>query len=1165
MEVVKINSEALQLPKEICKNVTLFDEFFSLNTWNCLSPAIREHLTSNFLPDFCENNTKEKDKTINLLLSRKLKKFNMEALTKLHKHFSTKSRLKKNLKRLINKEQFRGYDECQRICRLFKNLKNSRKFFLKSSDKSLFNLSMNIPGSTFQNSSKIINTFDLDLSSLQYLNWFRESLMTYKNEKYNFQKDLKDLLEMPIETIFERTQLNIIKKRKRDSEKVIGPKIKNHLVKSARLNIVQKEYPTSKGNIELELDNKNYSFEKFDQDKYEKLNSTEPLLRNPFKTGLDPSKSDIISEKTTNTIDHSDVVTHTDNINIPSTSKIPELLQEVHACFLSLIRDILCSTPDHRISLNELKRKVSFWHQNPISQLNNWYEKSKDWLEMLPSAVYFLTGDFTDQPEDFVPYLEYKEHLNIYQWIGAGRDTDNNLVPLCNYWLSRKNDMGMKKTLKLCNLESSNELTDHRTLDKSKSLSSHWTVTTATHNEIQEFRVQEKKRYENPHKPFTYSHHGFKSVVGPVKGIYSQQIVGMPKARGHNMLAPNRPNYVTILTLVRDAAARLPNGEGTRAEICELLKSSQYINSSASDQVLQTIVSGALDRMHTESDPCVRYDAKRKIWIYLHRNRSEIEFEKMHLQQQCLDKPKKNICKKNKTKEDKLCSADFSSTKTELTEEQCLVSKPLVGVKNSLHQSIKKNLDITSNTMVQNQIKLSNLTNARKVVSDLSVKIFKKQNNNVNSSNVDSSIFQNMVVTNVQLPSSNKSNEQSSTKVMTKVTDSQKTENKLVVQNESSDLSKIGIIPQKFVQISPSRLSTNVNGNILTLNKSQSMVQIDKQKVRLQKDSVDIAKMSLPMSMTNYSSNMKPAKIFQVKSISGSISGLITTESLSPSNSNLQSKTQNQLPTSSNSKMVQSARMITVKNIQPVSNLNLVNKAELQTVKLQSTSGASPMPFIIKKTNDGTSNLNTNRQYVQNFNSSSFRSLISKTSDTSLKSKFLSQNNRSVMLTNKTKDNISIGQIIGSCNNVGSIKIDNNATPCTIKLQQLSSGTMEKNAKIINIQPNTENKIKTFSGIRMINASDLNITHINGKQVIIASKSLLSGQSSQNINVGGPSCRTSSNNIPKQHIPKGVVGQTTGQFAQHIILPKLQSGQLNLKTMQSVKIIPFSHQITGGL
>jgi hypothetical protein len=37
-------------------------------------------------------------------------------------------------------------------------------------------------------------------------------------------------------------------------------------------------------------------------------------------------------------------------------------------------------------------------------------------------------------------------------------------------------------------------------------------------------------------------------------------------------------------------------------------------------------VSGALDRLHYEKDPCVRYDAPRKVWIYLHRGRTEEDF-----------------------------------------------------------------------------------------------------------------------------------------------------------------------------------------------------------------------------------------------------------------------------------------------------------------------------------------------------------------------------------------------------------------------------------------------------------------------------------------------------------------------------------------------------------
>ena len=96
------------------------------------------------------------------------------------------------------------------------------------------------------------------------------------------------------------------------------------------------------------------------------------------------------------------------------------------------------------------------------------------------------------------------------------------------------------------------------------------------------------------------------------------------------MLVADRPNFVTILALVRDATARLPNGEGTRADICQLLKDSQYIReqteSDDKEGYLHSVVSGALDRLHYETDPCVRYYPRRKEWLYLHRARSESEF-----------------------------------------------------------------------------------------------------------------------------------------------------------------------------------------------------------------------------------------------------------------------------------------------------------------------------------------------------------------------------------------------------------------------------------------------------------------------------------------------------------------------------------------------------------
>lgn len=64
---------------------------------------------------------------------------------------------------------------------------------------------------------------------------------------------------------------------------------------------------------------------------------------------------------------------------------------------------------------------------------------------------------------------------------------------------------------------------------------------------------------------------------------------------------------------------------GTRSDICTLLKDSQYLMETNQTE-LHNAVSGALDRLHYEYDPCVKYDPKRKIWIYLHRGRSLEEF-----------------------------------------------------------------------------------------------------------------------------------------------------------------------------------------------------------------------------------------------------------------------------------------------------------------------------------------------------------------------------------------------------------------------------------------------------------------------------------------------------------------------------------------------------------
>ncbi|OMO72678.1 Nuclear factor related to kappa-B-binding protein [Corchorus capsularis] len=117
---------------------------------------------------------------------------------------------------------------------------------------------------------------------------------------------------------------------------------------------------------------------------------------------------------------------------------------------------------------------------------------------------------------------------------------------------------------------------------------------------------------------------GRKSTVAPLRRCSGKPLV---KCRDHFMLKADRPPDVTVLSLVRDAAARLPDGMGTRADVGVLLRDSQYIVEDISEEQLNQVVKGALDRLHSEYDPCVQFNGDRKLWFYLHGDREENDLE----------------------------------------------------------------------------------------------------------------------------------------------------------------------------------------------------------------------------------------------------------------------------------------------------------------------------------------------------------------------------------------------------------------------------------------------------------------------------------------------------------------------------------------------------------
>ncbi|KAM3830666.1 nuclear factor related to kappa-B-binding protein isoform 3-T5 [Vipera latastei] len=309
-------------------------------------------------------------------------------------------------------------------------------------------------------------------------------------------------------------------------------------------------------------------------------------------------------------------------------------VNEISSSFFSLLLEILLL--EGPTSLSMLEDKVMDWQSSPASTLNSWFSFAPNWSELVLPALQYLTGVSRDASSSFSPFVEFKEKSQHWKLIGSSQDHEKELAALFQLWLETKDQAFFKD-----NEDSSDATTPV------PRVRTDYIVRPSTGEEKRVFQEQERYRYSQPHKAFTFCMHGFESVVGPVKGVFDKE-TSLNKPREHSLLRSDRPAYVTILSLVRDAAARLPNGEGTRAEICELLKDSQFLAPDVTSAQVNTVVSGALDRLHYEKDPCVKYDTGRKLWIYLHRDRSEEEFERIHQAQAAAAKAKKALQQKPK-------------------------------------------------------------------------------------------------------------------------------------------------------------------------------------------------------------------------------------------------------------------------------------------------------------------------------------------------------------------------------------------------------------------------------------------------------------------------------------------------------------------------------------
>ncbi|XP_076819040.1 nuclear factor related to kappa-B-binding protein-like isoform X2 [Clavelina lepadiformis] len=335
------------------------------------------------------------------------------------------------------------------------------------------------------------------------------------------------------------------------------------------------------------------------------------------------------------------------------------------SCYFALIKDVLLLSSDK--SLSAIKLLLSDWLTSAEASHCEWTITRPDWYSLADSALKYM--QIKHQDANAIEYEAIVQFVDD-KWIWKGTKLEITqeakfLRTLCQMWLQEV-------------VETSQDLKPTEELDSNS------------------FHAQERRRFMYSHQAFVYTINGKRHAVPPVKGSSGPTKEGRV-AREHCLLKSERPPEVTLLALTRDAVARLPDGKGTRATVCSFIKDSQYLAPVVTDTQINAAVSGALDRLHYEADPCVRFDASLRLWVYLHGDRTVHDLERIHLQQ--LETPrKKKASKKSKGKTD-------DSTAKKSTASTCSVQNTCGNVTRSKEKTMS---DITKEQS-QDIIKVENL------------------------------------------------------------------------------------------------------------------------------------------------------------------------------------------------------------------------------------------------------------------------------------------------------------------------------------------------------------------------------------------------------------------------------------------------------------------------
>lgn len=134
-EVADILGQKFNLPKELCDNNDIFNELFSMSTWDQLSSEEQARL-SDFLPKFPSDQKKEEQKTIEELFDRSFSRFGQTPLDSFFNNLQDgnyRPDIARYRKLIIKaEERDQRIRECERISNLASKLVISRDKLLRN-------------------------------------------------------------------------------------------------------------------------------------------------------------------------------------------------------------------------------------------------------------------------------------------------------------------------------------------------------------------------------------------------------------------------------------------------------------------------------------------------------------------------------------------------------------------------------------------------------------------------------------------------------------------------------------------------------------------------------------------------------------------------------------------------------------------------------------------------------------------------------------------------------------------------------------------------------------------------------------------------------------------------------------------------------------------------